>query len=298
MKSPDSKDEVNASIASNSLENAIKLMEESLIACWKSLEASDSGETETHLSQFLVRARQGYHLMALKRAYELNEADEIAQTCVLNLLKQARSGTLLLLKPLEIGFLLNGKPSSTESDSGTTLDGYLYGVLSNGVAAYLRRHGLKASRSTGLSPDTEDGHESADPSVRDRWVSRPDDVIRNVSNALNLDIAVGIHDNYLDMTTYKGSSLRDVFGDWTPIDEWKGISSSGDRPGEEIIPIRTLQRHIENIKELIRGAKRMTREMDSETARPPDNPGPKFSEDTSPPVRRHHRRIIKGIEED
>lgn len=193
---------------------------------------------------------------------------------------------------------MDGKPSSAKASSGIPLAGYLHVVLSNGVATYSRTHRPKASRSTGLSPDTEDGHESADLSARDRLVSRPDDVLRNVSNALNRDFAARIHDNYLDMTTHKGSTLRVVFGEWTPMAEWTGLCSPDDRPGNKIIRLRTLQRHIDNIKKLIRGAKIMTREMDSETARPPDDTGPEFSEDTSPPVRGHYRRIIKSIEED
>lgn len=294
MKSPDSKDDVNASMAFNPLQDAIKRMEESLIAWRVSLEASDSSETETHLDRFLVCAREGYRLMALKRSYDPNEADEIAQSCILSLIRRARTGFRPPMLPSKIDSLLDSKPPSAKASSGTPLAGYLHVVLSNGVAAYSRTHRPKASRSTGLSPDTEDGHESADLSARDRLVSRPDDVRRNVSNALNRDLAARIHDDYLDKTTYKGSSLRAVFGDWTPMAEWTGLCSPDDRPSKKIIPLRTLQRHIDNIKELIRGAKILTREMDRETARPPDDTGPKFSEDTSPPVGGHYRRIIKG----
>lgn len=240
------------------LQDAIKSMEIWLISWRKSVGGGNPCETNRHLDGFLLSSYEGYRLMAIGQGNHGDVAKDIAQTCVLQLIKRNQLGFRPPLVPRSIDSLLGDEPlSDDESDSGTPLAAYLYGVLSRGVGAQTRTHRMRANRTRPIEAIELDEKESDPSEVSSYSPRRPDSVIRNVSAVQNLEFAMRIHDDYLNTTTYKGSTLRVVFADWTPMGEWAGRCSKEDRP--KAIPTRTLQRHVSTIKNLIRGAKKTNR---------------------------------------
>ncbi len=159
MKNVNPRDKSETSRSSSALQNALILMDEHLTAWRRSLESPGPGEPQSHLDKFLVAAREGYRLMALKRGQTADAADDIAQTCVLGLIKRMRASNRPPFVPSLIDTLLVGgsKPGKKPASYSTPLVDYLYGMLSKGVGEQARLMRLRARRLIAADPDTEDG---------------------------------------------------------------------------------------------------------------------------------------------
>jgi hypothetical protein len=264
MKGLKDRNESAGSGEADSLSKTIKLMEASLIAWRESLEVAEPSESGRHLDRFLVSAREGYRQMAIKRGLGPDDTNDMAQSCVLGLIKRSQSGNRPPFLPSKIDAVL-AEPTSfatAPTHFGSPLAAYLYVMLSNGIGAQDRLMRNRARREIATGSFEEDGAPSTDRPGSIRVMgTRPDNLIRKVSAAQNFAFAVRIQDDYLNSTTYKGTSLRVIFGTWTPMGEWTGRCSTSDRPPESVIPLRTLQRHIQNIQELIKQAKSQAIEM-------------------------------------
>lgn len=259
MKKVNKRDNSEASRSSSALQDALILMDECLTAWRRSIESPTIEEPQSHLDKFLVVAREGYRLMALKRGQTADAGDDIAQTCVLALIKRVRAGNRPPFVPSFIDTLLTGdsKPGKKLASYSSPLIGYLYGMLSNGVGAQARLMRMRARRLIVADPDTEDGMFSIDESRGEGAMgTSPDKVLLNVSAYQNHALALRIHDDYLDTATYKGNRLRDVLGEWTPMGEWIGRYHKDERP--VVMSKRMLLLHIGNIRDLIQSAKSKT----------------------------------------
>lgn len=261
MKELNDRNKSSGSGEADSLLKTIKVMEASLIAWRESLKVADPSESRRQLDLFLTKAREGYHQIALKRGLGPDEACDMAQSCVLGLIKRSQSGSRPPFLPSKIDELVAGATSFATAPTGfgSPLAAYLYGVLSKGIWAQIRLLILRGRRAIATGEIDEGAGLSGDrPGIAKVMGTRPDNLIRKVSAAQNFAFAVRIHDDYLNSTTYKGTRLRVIFGDWTPMGEWTGRCDTDDRPPIEVIPVRTLQRHMENIQELIKQAKSQT----------------------------------------
>lgn len=262
MKIAKNRSETDTSRAPESLQEAVLQMEASLTAWRHSLESPGQTASQSHFDEFLVAAHEGYRLMALKRGLAADDADDIAQTCILALARQTHSGGRPPFVPSVIDSLTGNTPSSKKPKSfGTPLAGYLHGMLSKGVGARARLMRRRASRSTSLD-EISDSEESGGSGLIG---TKPDKVLINVSARQNYDLAMRIHDHYLDTVTYRRKPLRSALGAWTPMREWIGELTPKDRPAG--ISKSMLELHIRNIREFIRLGKSMTTTPSSETER-------------------------------
>lgn len=247
---------------SDALQDALILMDEQLTAWRRSLDSPEPRKAESHQDKFVIAAQLGYRLMALKRGHTVDAANDIAQTCIWGLLKRMQSNNRPPFVPSLIDTLLAGgsKPGKKSASYSSPLAGYLYELLSNGVGAQARLMRMRARRSIAADPDTEDGIPFTEESGGDGFMgTSPDKVLLKVSTYQNHALALRIHDDYLNTTTYKGKRLRDVLGDWTPMGEWTGRFNKDERP--EVMSKRMLLLHINNIRELILSAKGKTAKL-------------------------------------
>ena len=239
------------------LQEVIKVMGDELIA-WRRTPASDpTGERQQHLDSFLVNAREGYRLMATlllkgrKKKDELDNlitsgqldesdaADDLAQVCALNLIKIARNvDPKAPFIPTKIDELLveaarNGLPMTGH---GAPISAYLHGVIFNSVASKISDLTKKAKKTRVTSENLVSEIDLLNLTVNDRrWGTGPVDVEFKVSVRQNVEIAKKVQDTYLDAQTYKGRKLRDLFGIWTPLDEWTESCDTKDRPDKKVI---------------------------------------------------------------
>lgn len=250
------------SYANNPLQRALILMDESLRAWRQSLESPESGESQGHLDNFLVAAREGYRLTALMSGQTLDASEDIAQTCILGLAKGIQKGNRAPFVPSQIDALMGvGLKSKTKSvSSSSPLAGYLRGMLSNGVRKKVELMINRAMREGSADPESEIDIPSAEESGGDGFMgTNPDKIVMNVSAHQNYTLALRIQDEYLNSVTYKGTLLREVFGEWTPMGEWTGIYDKNDRPKD--ILKETLLLHVREIRKLILSEKKKTRPM-------------------------------------
>jgi len=230
-------------------------MAQSLTAWRESLQFKDSELSQKHIDDFILAAHEGFRVMAMKHNHDPDSAADIAQSCTLSLLKRANSGQTAPFSPETID-MLNGGSLKLESSPfmpGSQLGFYLCGLLRYAVIKHDKSLQKRKRTTVSLEEDQNDGLHS-EPHL----TSKPDNVLGNVSNSLNTELAIRIHDKYLDDNKHGGRRLRDVFGDWTPIHEWSGMCDTKDRPDKKTIPETTLRRHMDNIKDLILCAKNST----------------------------------------
>lgn len=268
---------------STAIWDTVKLMEKSLTDWNSSLGGGRLAETARHLDQFIVAAREGYRLIAAREGLGEDDANDVAQICALKLTERAATVTkhpfsgakvpfvpskisaLRAETPVEVPKALAGSSSSAKKSAGlgSPLAAYLYGVLYNGARAQARSIRTKARRLVAIENENSPSGESGKAEIN---VPQFASVINAVSLAQNLPTVSRIHDDYIDSVTHRGTSLRIIFGDWTPLGEWMGRCEKNDRPPAKVMPPSTLRNHIRKIKERVREAKSNTvKSQDQET---------------------------------
>lgn len=255
------------------LQEAITLMGDNLVA-WRHAPESAPDERQQYLDGFLIAASDGYRQMATKllrgrkrvdeldrliASGELDEsdaADDLAQLCILSLLKLAGNSDFKApFVPVKIDELLAesvryGLPTI---GVGAPISAYLHGLLFRSVARRIRDITKNAKKSQvtseNLIPQTDLLNLTEDD--RPMGEKKSASAAKRVSLQQNVEFARKIQDDYLDRGTHKGRPLRDLFGKWTPLDEWIECCDFSDRPCDKVIGTETLRKHINDIRFLI-----------------------------------------------
>ncbi len=296
MKKSIAKSHTVKSVSADPFRNVLTLMGENLVAWRKSPAVSPTGEREQCLDKCLVTGREAYRMMAIKlligsrdQVDLLAEAEDIAQECILKLAKLAHSGGKPFNTAIIDVLLADAKRQRKPlTGNGSPMNAYLHEVFFNGANDQVRKIRIRLKHPTLAYEENDmydDNHEHVvcqcsilrqGGAKRQRqgrsddglWVFSDDTVIRNVIRRSWIGQAVAIHDAYLDRKVYRRQPLRKALGSWTPMGEWLGHCTTTDRPPEEAIAMRTLQTHIDAIKDQLR----LDRDKERGSASSPNEP--------------------------
>jgi len=163
--------------------------------------------------------------------------EDIAADCLLSIQKSADRGKNIFapgkVRGLTLQSIAEGKPTVGESSG---LNAYLYTTLYRQVWKSLRKQ-IKAKKL-----------EINDPILMRRAASVIDDVGERICMARRLEIEAAV----LDSITYRGKPLRQSLGGWKPMLEWTELRTMDERPPEEAISKRALQRVMTMVREALR----------------------------------------------